>query len=46
MSEREKRLEQLRQKYGAKGIDSGAHLNPHDFPGMMGWRQEGGQVWT
>lgn len=40
MSEREKRLEQLRQKYGAKGIDSAARLDPRDFPEMMEWRDE------
>jgi alkylhydroperoxidase/carboxymuconolactone decarboxylase family protein YurZ len=40
MSEREQRLEQLRRKYGAKGIDNAARLNAHDFPEMMEWRDE------
>ena len=40
MSDREQRLEQLRRKYGAKGIDNAARLNAHDFPEMMEWRDE------
>ena len=40
MANRDERIEQLRQKYGAKGIDSAARLNPHDFPGLMEWRDE------
>jgi len=40
MSDREQRLEQLRRKYGAKGIDNAARLNAHDFPELMEWRDE------
>ncbi len=40
MANREKRIEQLRQKYGAKAIDSAARLNPHDFPELVEWRDE------
>ena len=40
MTEREEWLDQLRQKYGAKGVDSAARLNPHDFPELMEWRDE------
>jgi len=33
-----KRIDQLRTKYGATGIDNAARLNPHDFPDLMEWR--------
>jgi alkylhydroperoxidase/carboxymuconolactone decarboxylase family protein YurZ len=40
MAKHAKRIEQLRQKYGAKGIDNAVRLNPHDFPELMEWRDE------
>ncbi len=38
MTRRSERIEQLRAKYGAKGVDNAARLNPHDFPDLMEWR--------
>jgi 4-carboxymuconolactone decarboxylase len=40
MADRNARIEQLKQKYGAKAIDNAVRLNPHDFPEMMEWRDE------
>ena len=40
MAKPEKRIAQLRKKYGAKGIDNAVRLNPHDFPALMEWRDE------
>ncbi len=40
MANRNERIEQLKQKYGAKGIDNAARLHPDHFPEMMEWRDE------
>ena len=40
MAKHEKRLKQLRQKYGVKAIDNAARLNPDDFPELLEWRDE------
>ena len=40
MTKREERIEQLKRKYGAKGIDNAARLHPDRFSEMMEWRDE------
>ena len=40
MATRDEKIEQLRRKYGAKSVDNAARLNPHDFPGLLDWRDE------
>lgn len=40
MTKRSERIEQLRAKYGANGVDNAARLQPHDFPELMEWRDE------
>ena len=36
----QKRVNELKQKYGAKAIDNAAKLNPDDFPELLEWRDE------
>lgn len=40
MTDRNKRIEELKTKYGAMPIENGLRLNPHDFLEMMEWRDE------
>ena len=40
MARTDERMEKLRQKYGAKGIDNGTRLHPDHFAGMLEWRDE------
>lgn len=40
MADSKKRVEELKQKYGAKAIESAARLNPDDFPDLLEWRDE------
>lgn len=40
MADRKKRIEELKNKYGAEAIDNAAQLNPDDFPDLLEWRDE------
>ena len=40
MAQRDERMERLRQKYGARGIDNGVRLHPEHFAEMLEWRDE------
>ena len=40
MTDRNKRIEELKKKYGAGPVENGLRLNPHDFLDMMEWRDE------
>lgn len=40
MTNQKDRIEQLKKKYGAKGVDNAARLHPREFPELMEWRDE------
>jgi alkylhydroperoxidase/carboxymuconolactone decarboxylase family protein YurZ len=40
MTDRRKRTEELKKKYGAAAIENAERLNPRGFPGMLDWRDE------
>jgi len=40
MAKQDERVARLRQKYGAKAMDSAAKLHPHEFPELVEWRDE------